>query len=131
MDPWLSCRSVFTCRKPVSYSNKLNFSSGHINDSLTTTINAFINQKHISTPTKNMFEKYVFLSVRSWKYFFTTEKIVLYAKLRTSTSGKYVSFTGKNIWMVKICVSTSGKNSLYRQKYVLPLMGNMFPLLGK
>ena len=24
-------------------------------------------------------------------------KIVLYAKLRTSTSGKYVSFTGKNI----------------------------------
>ena len=33
--------------------------------------------------------------------------------------------------MVKICVSTSGKNSLYRQKYVLPLMGNMFPLLGK
>ena len=58
-------------------------------------------------------------------------KIVLYAKLRTSTSGKYVSFTGKNIWMVKICVSTSGKNSLYRQKYVLPLMGNMFPLLGK
>lgn len=33
--------------------------------------------------------------------------------------------------MVKICVSTSGENSLYRQKYVLPLMGNMFPLLGK
>ena len=57
-------------------------------------------------------------------------KIVLYAKLRTSTSGKYVSFTGKNIWMVKICVSTSGKKSL-QTKICAPVNGKYVSTTGK